>query len=156
MQASTAAKQVQAETPEEQLVRNIGAFTLHILRGCGGDFLERVDELELSLSQLKALQLLGQSGDSSLKALGDGLGLSLPAISRAVDGLVRRELVTRTEDADDRRMKRVAVTRAGREVLDQLYRLRVDDLATFVASLPARDRARLAAALEPIVAREET
>jgi DNA-binding MarR family transcriptional regulator len=158
MQASTAAKQAArpaADAAADELAQALWRFVTYVMRTSAGDFLQRVDELELSLSQLKALQLLGERDESSLKALGDQLHLSLPAISRAVDGLVRRELVTRTEDADDRRMKRVAITAAGREVRDQLIQLRAEDLAAFLASLPARDRARLAAALRPIVAREE-
>src|SRR5439155_25233940 len=110
MQASTAQKQAIAEE-EAQLVEQLNAFLHHIWKHCSpqGGFLEVIDELGLSFSQLKALQFLSTAPapELSLKQLGDQLGLSLPAASRAVDGLVQRGLVTRTEDVEYRHMNPV-------------------------------------------------
>src|SRR5438067_10846975 len=112
MQASTASKQA---IPAEQLVTDLSAFLHYVFKTCGpkGGMLEVIDELGLSLTQLKALQHLSahEPAEMSLKQLGDSLELSMPAISRAVDGLVHRGLVTRTEDETDRRSKRVRPTK---------------------------------------------
>jgi DNA-binding MarR family transcriptional regulator len=120
---------------------------------CSRGVLEAVDELGISLTQLKTLQALSTEGrELSLKAIGDHLGLSLPAVSRAVDGLVQRELVTRTEDPSDRRSKLVAVTPGGRAVVDEVIALRIADLETFVESLSHRERTQLEKAASTIVA----
>jgi DNA-binding MarR family transcriptional regulator len=134
-------------------VKEIGHFVLLVLRRCGGDTLKVIDELGLSFTQVKALQVLHASDSTSVKALGDELGLSLPAISRAVDGLVRGGYVTRTEDEDDRRMKRVAATAAGRRIVDRLFEIRAAELRRLLETVPERDLQRLRGALGPIMAR---
>jgi DNA-binding MarR family transcriptional regulator len=119
--------------------------------------LEVIDELGLSLTQLKAVQLLATSEPSemSLKQLGDGLELSLPAISRAVDGLVQRGLVTRTEDSSDRRMKRVAPTAEAHGLVSRLIDIRFSQLGEFVDTLTPRERNKLAAALAVLAKRDD-
>ena len=146
MQASTARSQA-----EETAVR-LGGLLRRLLTAGGHDFLQRLDDLELSLSQVKALHLLAEDeGDRTLKDLGDQLGLSLPAVSRAVDGLVKRDLVDRAEDADDRRFKRVRATDRGREVTRTLMEVRLAELTDFVAELDERQRKALDKALALIV-----
>jgi DNA-binding MarR family transcriptional regulator len=157
MQASTAQKQANAE--EAQLVEQLNGFLHHIWRHCSpqGGFLEVIDELGLSFSQLKALQFLSTADapELSLKQLGDQLGLSLPAVSRAVDGLVQRGLVTRTEDVEDRRMKRVRPTKAADELIARLIDVRFAELGKFVDTLTPRERKKLADALTALYEREE-
>jgi DNA-binding MarR family transcriptional regulator len=155
MQASTAP--TQAGTPAaSDLTPDLTAFVRHLMRAFGRDFFQAVGEMELSFSQLKVLQLLAEEADDfSVKGLADRFGLSLPAMSRAVDDLVRRELVTRTEDSEDRRIRRVRATRAGRSLVGKLMELRVAGVRAFVETLTPSERTRLHKALAPIVAREE-
>lgn len=135
-----------------EIAADLGALIRHVLLTCGKDFLQAIDDLELSLSQIKTLQLLHDGGSGrSLKDLGDALELSLPAVSRAVEGLVQRKLVTRVEDPDDRRSKRVAATARGRAVTEELIALRFAGLTDFVAGLPDDERAGLADALSPLL-----
>lgn len=150
MQASSA--QAQADPTAVRL----GALLRRLLLVGGHDFLQRLDDLELSLSQVKALHLLGEDeGDRTLKDLGDLLGLSLPAVSRAVDGLVKRGLVDRAEDADDRRFKRVRATDRGRRITRELVEVRLAGLADFVAGLDERQRKALDEALALILIADE-
>jgi MarR family transcriptional regulator for hemolysin len=126
----------------------------YLLTSTGRDFLQAVDELELSITQCKSLRALSDAEEPlTVKALGHQLGLSLPAISRAMDGLVQREFVTREEDLLDRRSKRLALTHKGRRTHDQLYALRLAGLREFVDGLEAEERDALAAGLAPIARR---
>jgi DNA-binding MarR family transcriptional regulator len=141
-------------TSAAELTSTLTAILSHLLASTGRDFLQAVDELELSLTQIKSLRALMDADEPlSVKALGDELGLSLPAISRALDGLVQREFVTRAEDPADRRSKRLALTRKGRRTHDQLYALRVAGLREFVEDLDPHEREALAAGLVPIARR---
>ena len=119
--------------------------------------LEIIDELGLSLTQLKAVQIISTAGgeEMSLKQLGDSLELSLPAISRAVDGLVQRGLVTRTEDESDRRIKRVRPTAEAERLVARLIDIRFEQLGTFVESLDQRERSKLTSALAVLAERED-
>ena len=70
----------------------------------------------LSITQCKALlALAGPASEPSPRrsAIAERLGVSLPSMSRAVDGLVKSKLVTRVEDPDDRRVRRVVAHRRG-------------------------------------------
>jgi DNA-binding MarR family transcriptional regulator len=158
MQASTAQKQaVPAE--DALMVEQLNGFLHYIWKHCSpqGGFLEVIDELGLSFSQLKALQFLSTAPapELSLKQLGDQLGLSLPAVSRAVDGLVQRGLVTRTEDVEDRRMKRVRPTAEADALIARLIDVRFAELGKFVETLSPRERKKLGEALEVLYLRDE-
>jgi DNA-binding MarR family transcriptional regulator len=156
MQSSTAPKQA---VPADELVGNLAGFLHYIFKTCGpkGGMLEVIDELGLSLTQLKAIQLLStnEAAEMSVKQLGDSLELSLPAISRAVDGLVHRGLVTRTEDEEDRRIKRVRPTKEADQLVSRLIEIRFSQLGEFVDTLTPRERNKLAAALAVLAERED-
>jgi DNA-binding MarR family transcriptional regulator len=108
------------------------------------------EELDLTLTQVKALCVLATT-ELTVKDLAEQLGLSLPGTSRAVDALVERDLLARREDRDDRRMKRVRCTDAGRDALQRLDEARLAGIETFVDTIPPAQRARLSAALHPIL-----
>jgi len=83
--------------------------------------------------------------------LGATLGLEKSSLTGLVDRAVRRGLVRREPDPDDRRAVQVVLTEEGRELAEEFYAAtcrRVDDLA---AGLPTSDRDRLAALLGRVV-----
>src|SRR4051794_41508260 len=148
--------QEQRTAADEELVRSVGGFAKFILHAGGRDFYRAVGELDLSISQIGILQLLtGPVESASLKTIADEVGLSMPAVSRSVDGMVQRGLVTRTEDEKDRRHKAIRATDEAREEAGRLIELRVAGITDFVETLSAEERRNLADALAPIVAREE-
>jgi DNA-binding MarR family transcriptional regulator len=153
---TTARGHAQPGAQEAQLTEHLYGLMRFLLHGHGHDYVRAVGELELSLTQLRALHVLAYDAERmSLKELADRLGLSLPAVSRSIDGLVHRGLVTRAEDADDRRMKQVRATPEVAPLLDRLTELRLAGIEQFVSTLSARERSKLAAALAPLAEREE-
>jgi DNA-binding MarR family transcriptional regulator len=121
----------------------------------GRDLVNLSHEFDLSFSQMKALHYLHGAADVSVKALGETLGLSLAAMSRAADELVQRGLVNRSEDPGDRRIKRLRLTDSGHELVQKMRDVRMAGFEQFVATLSAKERTQLAKALEPILARTE-
>jgi DNA-binding MarR family transcriptional regulator len=141
---------------DARLSQHLYGLLRFLLLGHGGDYVRAVGELELSLTQLRALHVLAYGVEqATLKDLADRLGLSLPAVSRSIDGLVQRGLVTRAEDAVDRRMKQVRATPEAPELLERLTELRLAGIERFVSTLTPRERSKLAAGLQPIAEREE-
>ena len=135
-------------------VRDLSRFLKLLLHAGGRDFYRAVGELDLSISQIRILHLLtAEVDEATLKGLADEIGLSLPAISRSVDSLLQRGLVTRIESADDRRAKTVRATPEAHALVDRLTQLRIAGIADLVDTLDASQRAALVEALEPIVAR---
>jgi len=137
-----------------ELARQLAGFFLWLANAGNRDLLPRISELDLSLTQLKALFQLAVTDELALKDVAHALGLSDAATSRAVDGLVRRQLVQRSEDASDRRIKRIRLTARGRRTIDELAKVRIATLQRLVEGLSEGERAKLAEALEPILVRE--
>jgi DNA-binding MarR family transcriptional regulator len=155
MHATVSSEQGLSEEDAE-LVRDLGGFSKFILHAGGREFYAAVGELELSISQLRTLQLLTRELDeASLGTVADAIGLSLPAVSRSIDALVQRGLVTRTENTDDRRLKTVRATAEAHALVDRLLEQRLAGITGLVRTLSPAERRRLAAALAPIVARAD-
>ena len=148
MQASTAPKQA---TEAQALAQAIGDLMKSLLTHTGRDFFQAIDGLQLSFTQIKTAQFLAETKEPlSLGAIGDHLGLSLPAVSRAVDGLVKRGLCTRTEDPADRRSKRIVITARGRRLYERLHEIRVAGIREWAEGLDPAERDALLQALRPI------
>ena len=139
--------------PPQELSQALAAVWAHLNRRSSAELFRVVDELGSSFSQVKMLFLLEDGGEHSVKEIAGHLGLSLPAASRAVDGLIQRDFVTRRESASDRRARLIALSDHGREVVERLLRARLATLDTFVAELTPGERAGLLTALLPIVER---
>jgi DNA-binding MarR family transcriptional regulator len=128
----------------------------HLLADKGREFFAALEAAGISFSQVKCLMVLADSSEPlSVKELSDKLGLSLPAVSRAVEGLVQRGEVVREEDARDRRSKLVTVTARGRRTYEQMVEVRMAGVRSFVDELEPAEREALAAAIAPIVRRLE-
>lgn len=121
----------------------------------GRDLIHLAHEFELSFSQMKALHYLHDQADLSVKELGEQLGLSLAAMSRAAEELVQRGLVDRTEDPTDRRIKRLRLTEQGRALVLKMREVRMAGFEQFVATLTPKQRTQLAKAIEPILGRDD-
>ena len=139
-----------APTAAAELAEDLLALWRHVMSTGNVDAYAVFEELDLTLTQVKALHALDRS-ELTVKELAEHLGLSLPGASRAVDALVSRELLHRREDPDDRRQKRLLATAAGRDALRRLDEARLAGLSAFAATLPAAQCKRLSSALRPIV-----
>ncbi len=77
-------------------------------------------EVDLTITQLKALFILNAHQPLSLGALAEQLGISLASASALVERLVRLALVERREDPDDRRQLQLRLAAEGDALLARL------------------------------------
>ena len=134
--------------------RDMAALANYLMRTANIGTFNAIAELDLSFTQIKALCALEMDGEErSVKALAESLGVSLPAMSRAVDGLFERGFVRREEDSADRRMKRVGLTDAGRTVPKALNEARLSALQELMSSLGDEEALALEHALGLILER---
>ncbi|HEY8639923.1 MAG TPA: MarR family transcriptional regulator [Solirubrobacterales bacterium] len=163
MEPVTAAKAEEAlaeTTPEiRATAAQLAAMLTHVFLHDQGEQLQAIEESGLTITQCKALLTLAGPGENAeprqITEIAERLGLSLPAMSRAVDGLVRKRLVTRVEDEQDRRVRRVAITAKGERLGAKLVSLRLASLEAFVSTLTAAQRRKLDAALDSLLERDE-
>lgn len=105
-------------------------------------------EFDLNISQLRMLFVLDKArADLAVNELADQVSLSMAAAGRAVDALVRSGLLSRREDPVDRRIKRIALTAAGKRAIEQIGAARLHSVERFVDALSKTERAALAAAV---------
>jgi DNA-binding MarR family transcriptional regulator len=123
----------------------------------GGAVIKAVDESGLNFPQMKVLVTLAghEHEPASMKRIAEHLGISLASASRAVDALVKRDLATRIEDPDDRRVRHVSLTAEGQGIADELMAARLAGLEGFIATLAPPERRKLEAALEVLLRRED-
>ena len=72
---------------------------------------------DLTVPQFRTLIFVHQHAGASLSEAAEFLGLSLPAASKLVDGLVKRSILVRQSAADDRRRMTLRLTRKGEALL---------------------------------------
>jgi DNA-binding MarR family transcriptional regulator len=137
----------------QQVAALVNRLNHHVNRTAAPDMFRVLGELELSFTQLKALFHLQDQGELSVKEIASRLGMSLPAVSRAVEGLVQRDFVARRESESDRRSRRIALLPQGRDVLERVMAARQAVLVAFAADLSDAERDALHKALLPIVER---
>ena len=106
----------------------------------------------LSMSHLGAMFHIHRKGSSGVTELGDHLGVTSAAASQMLERLVQQELILRTEDPKDRRVKQIVLTDTGHQVLEESIHAHhgwLDDLAE---TLSDGEKETIMAALNLLIA----
>jgi DNA-binding MarR family transcriptional regulator len=100
--------------------------------------------------QFRVLSFLNRQPGASLSAVADHIGLTRPAMSILVDGLVNRKLVDRETDPGDRRRLTLSLTRQGQSLYTAARQRTQARLAARLEALSPARRQALAATLEQL------
>ena len=98
-------------------------------------FTEWMGENDLSRSQVGALMMINHRKNCQVTMIGEDLGISTPAASQLVDRLVQLDMVERREDKEDRRNKKLALRKKGRQLIQEGFKARmgwVDELIEYI------------------------
>ncbi|OIV38699.1 hypothetical protein BIV57_04420 [Mangrovactinospora gilvigrisea] len=106
-----------------------------------------VHDPHLSFASAGVLSTLNRRGACRVTELAEAEGITQPAATQMVAKLQRAGLVTVTASDEDRRVRMVATTDAGRQRLAERQALRAERLAALLDRLSPSDRHDLAAAL---------
>jgi DNA-binding MarR family transcriptional regulator len=112
------------------------------------DRLQRALGLTLSETNLGTLRLVQRHGPIAVSEVAQRLEVDLSNASRQLRTLEDQGLVTRTTDPADRRVARVAITAAGRRVLDRARAVALNDYAVALDDWSVSDRTMLADLLD--------
>jgi DNA-binding MarR family transcriptional regulator len=102
-------------------------------------------------SLLFNLWISGPDNPMETRALAVSIGCARPSVSSLCDTLERDGLITRQGDANDRRLVRVALTRNGRRLIEELFPRFNAGEAELVAGLSEEDRQLLATLLRRLL-----
>lgn len=79
-------------------------------------------ETGLSMPQFNTLMALHKKGGIAISDIAEEMGISTAAASQMVDRMVNEELILRTEDSHDRRVKQITLNEKGHQlVIDNLH-----------------------------------
>jgi DNA-binding MarR family transcriptional regulator len=112
-----------------------------------GHTLAVLTEESVTLQQVLLLRRLQHMRESTLSDLATRMRMSPPAVSQMIDRLFTLGLLTRVEADEDRRRKKVSVTKKGAALLERVRRARAAEYAAGVSGLTAKVRSDLQAVL---------
>ena len=76
---------------------------------------------DISVPQFRAMAFINRNEGASLSDLSTHIGLTLPSMSKLIDGLVSRKLISRTSHSQDRRRVSLSLTPLGHNELNAAY-----------------------------------
>lgn len=124
---------------DHEAADRLHSAAIHMLRR-----LRALDEATgISGPRLSALSVIVFAGPVTITQLANAEQVRPATISRMVKELEYQGLVRRETDRGDRRVQNISATAAGRELLQEGRRRRVDALSAMLARLPAGDRDRI-------------
>jgi DNA-binding MarR family transcriptional regulator len=104
----------------------------------------------LSVPQFRSLGYISRETGASLSAVAEHVGLTLPSMSKMIDGLVARRLVDRAISTRDRRQVTLALSPLGRATLRTARARTQAHLAEVLSALSDAERATVIRAMQAI------
>jgi DNA-binding MarR family transcriptional regulator len=140
-----------AVAEKEQLIADIMGAQERLQHLFAYDRSDPLFSSHLTLSQLKILVLLSRHGNVSGGELARLLGVGAATLSGMIDRLVVQDLVARTEDQQDRRVRRIGLTRAGDKLISGIITAGAEKQRRLLSRLSAAELAVVADAMEVLV-----
>jgi DNA-binding MarR family transcriptional regulator len=99
----------------------------------------------------QGLQFLFQHGVCSVRDIAQGLSMTYSAASQLTERLVKRGLVTRSENERDRRLSEIRLTDKGLSIVEQIRFNRIESMSRILGRLDAHGREVLVEDLERFI-----
>jgi len=135
------------QTTPEQVASQVFEVVPGVMRSLRAQMRE-AREGDLSVTQFRVLGFIDRHKGTSLSDVADHIGLSLPSMSKIVDGLVTQRLVGREFDRADRRRMTLTLTPRGRSVLEAARAETRTAVAKSLGGLTPDELATVGAAME--------
>ena len=115
-----------------------------------------IEETGLGLSDFGILEALLHKGPLPVNTIGPIVDLTPGSISIAVDRLFAKGLVTRVESSEDRRVRIVALTPRGKDLIGTAFRKHAGQMRKVFSELSPEELRSLEAALKTVGKRAAT
>lgn len=158
--AATGQDVIGAASPEAiQVALQLGTLFRRMLSfGAASTSLLEAGAQGLSFLEFKAMMELGvfeTRASFCLADISESTGASMPAVSRAIDSLVRKGLVSREEDPEDRRRRVITLTDEGHRVTNAALMGRAIGAVKLAESFSPNELRELDSVLSGLVERED-
>ena len=102
-----------------------------------------IEKAGLGDSDFRVLEVLLNKGPLPVNVIGPKVNLTPGSISVAVDRLLAKGFVSRTESSEDRRVRVVALTPRGKSVITPIFRAHVETMEKVFAGLSRHELRQL-------------
>jgi MarR family transcriptional regulator for hemolysin len=85
---------------------------------------------DITIPQFRTLTFVNRNADTSLSEVAEHMGLTLPATSKLVDDLTRKNLITRQDQPTDRRKIKLNLTPKGLQIMETCRNAALTHLST--------------------------
>jgi DNA-binding MarR family transcriptional regulator len=107
---------------------------------------------EVTLTQYRTLVVLASRGPQNLAGLAEAVGVTPATATRMCDRLVKKKLIVRKAERDDRRQLRVELTQKGRVLVQSVSSRRRREIKKILSEIPAKEQSSLVHALRRFTA----
>jgi len=133
---------------------HLGYWLRYVSNHVSQAFQARVEARGVTVAEWAVLRTLFDVGEANPSHIAEHMGLTRGAISKLVERLCIKALVTRTTVAGDRRYQSVTLTPQGRKLVPRLARLADENDHEFFGHLTPAAQAALIQTLQDIVQRQ--
>jgi len=134
-----------------ELKKHVGFWLRFVSNHVSHAFARKLLKSGVTVAEWVILREMFEEEETSPGVLAERIGMTRGGVSKLVDRLVGKKLITRTERADDRRFQSVALTPSGRRMIPELAALADLNDEEFFQPLTARERAALVATMKRLV-----
>jgi DNA-binding MarR family transcriptional regulator len=133
------------------LKKHVGFWLRFVSNHVSHAFARRLLASGVTVAEWVVMREMFDDQETSPGVLAERIGMTRGGVSKVVDRLVSKKLITRRDRSDDRRFQSIALTVAGRRLIPQLAALADQNDEEFFHPLSAGERAALIALMKKLV-----
>ena len=134
-----------------ELKRHVGFWLRFVSNHVSHAFARKLLLSGVTVAEWVVMREMFDEEATSPGVVAERIGMTRGGVSKLVDRLVGKELVTRQDRSDDRRFQSIALTATGRRLLPRLAALADQNDEEFFHPLSAKERAALVATMKKLV-----
>jgi DNA-binding MarR family transcriptional regulator len=143
-------------TPEAQvavshLKSHIGFWMRFVSNHVSHAFARKLEQSGVTVAEWVVMREMFGESQTSPSAVAGKIGMTRGAITKIVDRLLRKNLVTRRESSGDRRYQEIALTAAGKRLIPALAALADENDEQFFHPLSRKERETILSLLKKLV-----
>ena len=137
------------------LKSHLGYWLRYVSNHVSSAFARKLETRGVSVAEWVMLRELYENPSLGPSQFTEMLGMTRGGVTKLVDRLIERQLLTRQASADDKRTQILSLTGEGRRLVPELAELADQNDAEFFDHLSAEDRTALRRILQGVVERRD-
>lgn len=133
------------------LKKHVGFWLRFVSNHVSQAFARKLQASGVTVAEWVVMREMFDDQETSPGVLAERIGMTRGGVSKLVDRLVGKQLITRTDRADDRRFQSIALTAVGRRLVPHLAALADQNDEEFFGPLSDRERNALLSSMKKLV-----